>query len=333
MITVAVDHASLARLRLTPSPAQEAVAWLRLTVAGRRHPVYGAPGPAARQALAHPDTALVASVLPPTGTGYAPDLLTPQPPPVPVSRLFDEQLAAMAETSAQQVHWQVGVCAEMGRPLPADTLDAAADGTFAKRAAAGLRAFWQVTLDDGWAALHGVLEADIAARSATLARGGAGALLSTLHRDLTWDGRRIGIGLAYDEELAIIDSDIVLAPTALGWPGLSVQVCSPENTVLGYPALGVGQRLPPVEEVGQRPSRNQGQQNPIAELLGLTRAQLLGDLALPRTNTELSNRHDLAPATVSHHLGVLYRSGMVVRRRDGRTVLYQRTARGDDLVS
>lgn len=322
MITVAVDHASLARLRLTPSPAQEAVAWLRLTVAGRRHPVYGAPGPAARHALARPDTALVASVLPPTGTGYAPDLLTPQPPPVPVSRLFGEQLAAMAQTSAEQVHWQVGVCAAMGRPLPADTLDAAADGTFARRAAAGLRAFWQATLDDGWAALHGVLEADIAARSATLARGGAGALLSTLHRDLTWDGRRIGIGLAYDEELAIVDSDIVLAPTALGWPGLSVQVCSPENTVLGYPALGVGRRV-------AAPGRAEA----MAELLGLTRAQLLGDLDLPRTNSELSNRHDLAPATVSHHLGVLHRSGMVVRRRDGRTVLYQRTARGDDLVS
>lgn len=332
MITVAVDHASLARLRLTPSAAQEAVAWLRLTVAGRRHPVYGDPGPAARHALAHPDTALVASVLSLNGTGYAPDLLTPQPAQGPASRLLDEQLGAMAETSAEQVHWQVGVCAAMGRPLPAATLDAAADGSFARRAAAGLRAFWLATLDDGWATLRGVLEADIAARSATLARGGAGALLGTLHRDLGWDGRRIGIGLPYDEQLAIVDSDIVLAPTALGWPALSVQVCSPDDTVLGYPALGVGRWSPEplVEEVGPRPSRNQG---PMAELLGLTRAQLLGDLAQPRTNSELSSRHDLAPATVSHHLGVLHRSGMVVRRRDGRTVLYQRTARGDDLVS
>ncbi|WP_109509040.1 ArsR family transcriptional regulator [Nocardioides speluncae] len=322
MITVAVDHASLARLRLTASPVQEVVAWMRLTVVGRRHPVYGDPGPAARRALTHPDTALVASVMPPSGSGYAPDLLTPQPPPAPASRLLDEQLAAVAATPADQVHEQVGVCAAMGRPLPAETRAAVADGSFGRRAADGLRAFWQATLADGWAGLYGVLEADLATRSATLARGGAGALLGSLHRDLGWDGRRISIGLPYDEELALVDTDIVLAPTALGWPGLSVQVCSPDDAVLGYPALGVG-------DWARQPVAD----GTIAELLGLTRARLLGDLALPRTNAELSNRHDLAPATVSHHLGVLHRCGMVVRRRDGRTVLYQRSARGDDLVS
>jgi DNA-binding transcriptional ArsR family regulator len=59
---------------------------------------------------------------------------------------------------------------------------------------------------------------------------------------------------------------------------------------------------------------------------------VLADLDVPRSTGELSDRHELAPATVSYHLGVLLRAGLVVRQRAGRTVRYHRTERGDGLV-
>jgi DNA-binding transcriptional ArsR family regulator len=89
--------------------------------------------------------------------------------------------------------------------------------------------------------------------------------------------------------------------------------------VFSYPADAIGQRRPPVP-------------TSLADLIGPSRAALLGDLAVARTTAELSDRHGLTSATVSHHLGVLLRAGMLVRRRHGRVVLYRRSARGDGLL-
>lgn len=316
---VDVDRASLARVRLAPSAAQELMSWLRLTVAGGRHPVYGAPGPAARRSLGHRDVAMVASLLPRTSAGYVPDLLTPQPPPSTPARALTDQLDLVAAADHGQVARQVGFCVDFGRQLPAETLGAVASGSFARRAANGLRMFWKDTLADGWSALCEVLDADIATRSETLARRGVGDVLGSLHRDLEWDGRRITVHKPYAEERTIAGADLVLAPSALGWPGLTVQVCSPDDAVFCYPAEAIGQRrIRPAPELG--------------ELIGPSRAAILGDLDVPRSTAALSDRHRLTRATVSHHLGVLFRAGMLIRRRRGKEVLYGRSSRGDDLL-
>jgi DNA-binding transcriptional ArsR family regulator len=319
VIVVDVDRASLARVRLAPSAAQELMSWLRLTVADGRHPVYGAPGPAARRSLGHPDVALVASLLPRERAGYVPDLLTPQPPTSTPSQALADQLDLVAASADDQVTRQVGFCLDFGRRLPSDTLGAVASGAFARRAANGLRRFWKDTLADGWGAIRDVLDADITQRSEVLAQRGVGDVLGSLHRDLDWDGTRITVRMPYAEQRTIAGSDLVLAPTALGWPGLTVQVCTPWDAVFSYPADAIGQRRPPVPTA-------------LADLIGPSRAAILGDLTAPRTTAELSERHELTAATVSHHLGVLHRAGMVVRRRNGRTVLYRRSGRGDGLL-
>ncbi|MDX2935205.1 ArsR/SmtB family transcription factor [Streptomyces ipomoeae] len=66
----------------------------------------------------------------------------------------------------------------------------------------------------------------------------------------------------------------------------------------------------------------------MARLLGPTRAGLLAALARPASTAQLAARHFLSPATVSYHLGVLHRAGLVARARSGRSVLYRRTAEG-----
>ncbi|WP_399030652.1 ArsR/SmtB family transcription factor [Streptomyces sp. 15-116A] len=43
-------------------------------------------------------------------------------------------------------------------------------------------------------------------------------------------------------------------------------------------------------------------------------------------------RHFLSPATVSYHLGVLHRAGLVTRARAGRSVVYRHTPAGARLV-
>ncbi|MFG2111873.1 winged helix-turn-helix domain-containing protein [Streptomyces sp. NPDC048718] len=68
-------------------------------------------------------------------------------------------------------------------------------------------------------------------------------------------------------------------------------------------------------------------------MLGPTRAGLLAALVRPASTAQLSERHFLSPATVSYHLGVLYRAGLVTRARAGRAVLYRRTPAGSRLAA
>jgi DNA-binding transcriptional ArsR family regulator len=65
----------------------------------------------------------------------------------------------------------------------------------------------------------------------------------------------------------------------------------------------------------------------LASLLGRRRAQVLFQLDRPASTLELAQRM----GSVSEHLAVLRRAGLVMRRREGRRVIYARTARGDDL--
>ena len=319
MIVVDIDSASLARLRFVPSPAQELVSWLRLTVQGRRHPVYGDPGAAARSALFDRDVALTAHLL--TSDGYVPDLLTPKPPAGGAVTL-ERQLEVVAETPVEEVVSQCHAHRDPTEQLPPKVLAAAEKGVLARRAARALRIFWRAAVDDSWTTLRSMMEADIDRRARTLARKGAGNLLNSLHPSLRWRDGHLEILKPYDVRTQLTNTDVVLAPSALGWPNLAVQLIDPADSVICYPAT----------EIGSQPVRDAAGDG-VGALVGSSRARLLSHLRDPCSTTELSARTGLSPATVSHHLSVLLRSGLLVRQRHGRKVLYRRTERGDSLVS
>jgi DNA-binding transcriptional ArsR family regulator len=310
MIRATLDADTLARVRLAMSPAAEAIAWLTLTAGRGQHPVFGDPGAAARAALADPDAGLVAAVLPAPGTrAYTPDLLTPKP----LAGLAD-QLDRIAATPAETVADQL---TSTGRRLPASVRRAVDDGSFAVRAASGVHRFWQAAIADGWSTLRATMDADLATRARTMATRGVGALLCALHEAVTWDGR-LNIRSAWHEEFTLRNVEIVCAPAVLAWPRLSIQLCDPTDAVLGYPAAGVG----------TRPALPQS----VDRLVGATRAALLRDLDVPRSTTSLASRHHLTPPTVSYHLKVLLRAGLVTANREGQFVLYQRTDAGHVLA-
>ncbi|SCL26046.1 DNA-binding transcriptional regulator, ArsR family [Micromonospora pallida] len=308
-------------MRLSVSPAFEAIAWLRLAASGRRHAVHGDPGPAARLALRDRDVALVAQALPTGGNGgYTLDLLTPKPWMGPVESLLDRQLGVMTETPPEAVADQL--CAgrfPQGR-MPVEVRSAMENGTFARRAANGLLRFWRFVFAESWPGVRSTLETDLAARFTVIGTAGIGRMLGTLHRDVGWTGSSLSIGTsAYQETFDLDGQELVLCPTAVGWPRLAAQCCDPNDAVLVYPANGL---------VPSRPASDSG----LPELVGTSRAAILRDLDVARSTHELSTRWRLAPATVSYHLGVLLRSGLVSRRRDRRVVFYHRTEQGDAVL-
>lgn len=315
MFTLRVDAETVARTRFSPSLAAESLAWLKLAADAARHPVFGDPGPLARAALAHPDVALLLDLLPRPGEVYTPDLLTPQPGTATRHRdLLDEQIARIEATTQDDVETQVLAHTRVhwSRPLPVAARRSVEAGTMPRRLANGLARFWREALAEDWAGLQAVLDREITDRATTIARRGVGGVLETLHPAIGWAGDAITLAKPFDGEADVGGWELVLAPGVLSWPGTSVQIDVPGQVVLCYPAQGIGAD-------GPRPGG-------IAPVVGTARAALLADLETPRSTAELAARTGYAPATVSYHLGALHRAGLVSKARDGRFVLYQRTA-------
>lgn len=58
----------------------------------------------------------------------------------------------------------------------------------------------------------------------------------------------------------------------------------------------------------------------LGSVLGHSRSTLLAGLDLPRTTSQLANRHHLSPSTISYHLSHPLRAGLVTRAREGSRV-------------
>lgn len=311
MIVAHFDLASLANLRLSPSPAAEVLSLLELAASDRAHPVFGDPGASARFALRDPDVAMIGSLVA-KGWRYLPDLLLPQPGTTTADGLWATQLERVAATPA-------GVAAEqmslVEGAVPTEVRQAVESGEFAGRVARGFDRFWHHAARDMWPRVRDRVQADLAARAKVTATAGVGAMLDSLHPKIRWTGSALEVHKNWiDQSLHYEHRDVVLVPSVLSWPKLNVQFGTPDTEVIMYPARAFG-------DVGARDG--------VSRLVGPTRARLLRDLDVPRSTSDLSRRHRLAPATVSYHLSVLHGSGLVTKSRDQRSMLYRRTDVGD----
>jgi DNA-binding transcriptional ArsR family regulator len=307
---------------LSASPASESMAWLKLTAASGRHPVFGDPGPLARASLAHPDVALLADLLPQNGDTYTPDLLTPQPGTDAQRRdLLDEQVAKIEAAAQDDLETQVFTYTRThwSRPLRATTRRIAESGRMQRHLANGLARFWRDTLAGGWPELRSIIDQDIAQRATAIATHGVGRALGALHPDIDWAGDAVTLATSWAGEIDVTGRDLVLVPGVLSRPDVVIQVDTPGQFVLYYPA----------QRIGANRDRRSGS---IAQVVGNARAALLADLETARSTAELATRIGYTPGTVSYHLSALHRARLVTKVRDGRYVLYQRTAHAAGLL-
>lgn len=184
MIVAHFDIETLSGVRLSASPAIEAMTWLRLAAHGGCHPVFGDPGAAARFALRDPDVAMVAATLGDPSNGL-PDLLTPKPDRVPTDRILHAQLERIAATPAAVAAGQVPTGARDPRVRAA--VDA---GEFAARAANGMAKFWACALRDEWTGLRERLDADLDHRARVMAREGVAGVIGSRTRTYGGPGPR-----------------------------------------------------------------------------------------------------------------------------------------------
>lgn len=318
MIKIRLGADGLASSRFAMSPLSETVCLLLAASTGMVPRVMRAP---LREAVVGRRLDLLAALVRiQRGAGhYIPDFLTPAP------HRFEpavaDELHAVATTPAWRVAGELAVVADgrianiVGRAL-SPRLRAALDAgeaQLADRLAGELEQVWTYVLAPRWARLRGRLEVDVTQRLRTVAEHGFATTINGLDTAVDWHSGALRFHAPFQAEVS--EQAILFVPSVFAARASVIVDPLPvagdrRAAMLIYPVAGQGPDAPP-----EPPRRG--------ELIGRTRARILAAVASPATTGEVAGQLRLSQSTVSYHLQILHRAGLVQRVRDARIVLYQ----------
>ncbi|MER7175698.1 ArsR/SmtB family transcription factor [Streptomyces mesophilus] len=279
----------------------------------------------------------------PTDHSYTPDFLTPVPRH---GESMADVAARIAATPGEEVDYQLDIAirgrrvwphvrAQHGsestyerwrRPMPPALARVARDGggAVATAAAAAMATLFESVLAPDWPRVRAVLDADISNRADRMAAHGAAAVLDDLGERMRWTGSELVLERTYSGIIDWADEGVLFVPATTHVGPVLFAAERPHTPVLFYRARGIG-------ALGERPADTA--ESALTGLVGVTRAALLTTLDIPASTVELSRRTGWSNATVSYHLGILLRAGLVDRHRRGRVVHYARTDLGTALAT
>lgn len=319
VIELLCEPGDLARIRFARSPMQELMASMRVGGRADQTRMHRPWTRSVHGAVAALRLDLLRPLL--DDPRYFPDFLTPSPERMD-TRFADEldRLRATPDTVVRaQVDLLHGAAALPKVLVPLYENPKRQLG----RLATEVQTYWAAAIEPIWPRLAGLLDAEVGYRADQLTSGGIARLLGNLHPELEYAQDALRIRWPTWQTQSRLDGNgVLLTPCVFAWPSLMVDT-DPRAPKLIYSPRGVGQ----VWDGSARQSAP-----PVADLLGRSRARLLATLDLPLSTTQLARDLGQSAASVSEHLSVLRRSGLVTARRSGRSVLYQRTPLGTELL-
>jgi DNA-binding transcriptional ArsR family regulator len=316
-----MSAADLRRTRFAYSPLAEVAESLHMIASGRIHFLHRAWFATAREDLHRVDMRLLAAIVPPRR--FIADFLFTDASDTATT--IEDQLRVVAVMPATALRrdmeevWQ-------GEPMPAVVRKIVADPAGPGRVADTLWRYWSVALEPHWRSMRAILDEDVAFRATELTKGGVGAMLAGLHESVSVVGDVLHIDkpVAAREDLA--GAGLRLVPSVFVWPRVIFAISESGPCTLTYAARGVG-------NLWSHPDAAMTYEDPLAALIGRSRAAILCNLAVPMTTTELAIKLGQSAPAVSQHLSVLRRSSLATSWRAGRRVLYRRTALADSIVA
>jgi DNA-binding transcriptional ArsR family regulator len=255
------------------------------------------------------------------GCNWIPDFAAPIPSE-PLPSLADE-IEQVRATEPAVVRADIAEQWPTNPPPPWDAF-VARPREMADRLADALAAYWDVAIADDWPQLRAVLEGEMLGRARALALSGPGAVLAELHPTVRWRQPFIELIKEKDADLSLGGRPLVLIPLVFAKSVLIGESRYEDVVALGYQARGTATLWAPPEDVDD---------GRLELLLGHGRAAVLRALERPATTTELARRLSYAPSTVSAHLDLLSRAGIVERHRVRRSVYYGLNDAGRSLVA
>jgi hypothetical protein len=308
------------RCRFGASPLWETMSAVRVLHGVRHRPLYAPWAAAKAEAAAQLELTGLKAVQP--RVGFTPDFLTP--PPKASRAKFATEIARVRSTPLERVRTELIRCRdELNNPGAAVIDRMLEDPAGAReRLADEIESAWTTLIQPDWPLISRVLEDDIAYRGEQFTDGGLAALFDDLHPTLTWEDDRLVATRYREPDRELTGQGILLVPGVFAWPHLVMVVDPSYQPTVVYPARGAARLW----------SDAPAPPDPLARLLGRTRATLLVALDPPATTSALAEQYGLALATVAEHLAALYGAGLATRRRTGHQVHYRRTEVGQAVV-
>ncbi|WP_194917803.1 DUF5937 family protein [Catenulispora rubra] len=326
MIRFEVGTEDLLHSRFAISPAFELDSLLRLLAGGRRLPASSASWLRSAFESLRRETDLD-MVLALQSERIGADFVAP--PPAGLAQTWEDDLAVIRATPLALARAEIAYCLA-AQPATAPVVDprmrALLDAPdVVARLAEALDRAWRVLVAPDWLQLRAICERDVVHRAGVLGRAGWSAAIADLHTALSWhdDGIEVS-GISAERQVIPLDGKgLLLVPSAYIWPHAAAHTSGDWPKTLIYPARGIAALWQTPES--QAPGA-------LTDLVGRSRALILAALESPAGTTHLARSLAMTTGAVGDHLAVLRRAGLVQRARDGRVVLYARTAVGDALV-
>jgi DNA-binding transcriptional ArsR family regulator len=320
VVVLRLTREDVARTRLAYSALWEAVTSFACLCLEEPPAVYRAWADRASAATAGLDLEPLRVLL--GGCGYVPDFLLPVPDRV--SPDLESELARVRKAPAEQVRAEARLAYPDGAP-PALVPYLERPRQAVAALCTLLEAYWELALAPEWPRLQALLDGELLARAGRVSQHGPDALLDDLGPRIRWRAPVLEIDKKHDADVAPNGRGLLLVPVVFGEAVAYVSVDGPWTPAIAYAPRGVGLLWPRAPVAGR-------EEAPLELLLGRSRAAVLRDLVRPASTSALALRLGLSPSTVSEHLAVLDRAGVVRRRRVGRSVLYGLNDRGERLV-
>jgi DNA-binding transcriptional ArsR family regulator len=322
VVTLSFPAMDFGRTHFAVSPMWETVASLRTARTARPGSLHERWAREVRTSVADGSAAHLLALVP--ATGHLADFLTPVPTRRATS--FADELAHVAATDGASVVADLDHLLAANPPAAARRLlEEGRDDVdrFCRSVAEELDQHWQRHVRPRWERLRSVAEADITWRLEQVAGSGVRGVLENLHPRVRLAGDTLTVDTSCAGDEAVVSGhDLVLVPCAFTWPEVLCLTAPGRTPTLSYAPRGAGRLWG-----GSTPP-----DRALAELLGRTRADTLLRLEIPMTTSQLADALAVAAPTMSAHLQILRRAGVVSATRRGRRVYYARTSLGEHLA-
>ncbi|MGF1430344.1 ArsR/SmtB family transcription factor [Kitasatospora sp. LaBMicrA B282] len=190
-----------------------------------------------------------------------------------------------------------------------------------------LRAAHRTVIGDAWPRLRAGFDTDLAWRTRVQREQGLRGMLAGLHPGGRWRDGTLEFPVSKELEVRLDGGGLVLLPST-HWTGRPLVGTYSGETVLVYSALTA---LPYLLDADPAPGADP--EDPLAALLGRTRAGVLRLTLREPTTSQLAAALGIGLASASEHARTLRRAGLVSTVRAGRAVRHSCTALGHRMLA